>query len=212
VARSQHFYEEGLRFYSHQAAGTKFVAATGPGLVFPEEYYGEIYYPGISKNIPPGGLHRCIQNGQGDAFEAWRELLGRELKKGVRPDAKNPFRLVYFEEGLLPCRDAVYMIVVEKAQEEMKKRLEQWSGRGQRENYLADMASVLGLYVRSHRIVCVPPGKSRGLESLTLLSSAYWIISRRGVAKSISHGFVLNWPVLIAGGGIAVSAGQFLLN
>ena len=194
LSTSQHFYEEGRRFYSHPEARLLFIVSTSPGVIIPEEYYGEeIYFPGITKVIPPGSLSTL----SGIGFENWRFRLRTVLFNGQK--IKNPFRTIYFDEGIGKCsRNLNYGIFWAEAVNIIKSKIRKWAEKGLKEEYIEDLIAVVRYFIERSNINIVKLNikpKDKLLYTYTLMSEGYWFVSERRM-KRIRRGLVLNIPVI----------------
>jgi hypothetical protein len=91
---SQHFYEEAIKFYAHDQSKQLYVGSSSPGILIPEEFYGEdIYYPGISKDVPPNVSIFDTERGHSNSFINLRWLLQQRIHNNV--SVTNPFRIPF---------------------------------------------------------------------------------------------------------------------
>jgi hypothetical protein len=203
---SQNYYEEGIRFYLHGGKGNSYTTATTPGLLLPEEYYGSVYFPGVTRLVPPGAIGDYFRTaGESEpgrrAFDTWRHLLRSQVfDEPATATAKNPFRLAYFENGYRSARDTHYLVIASSAGPALQEALHRWTSRGLAAEYLED-TTCLARHALAHPqlIQVVPP--SAGVDSLTRLtpmSSGYCLISEREPErKKINHGRAINWSARV---------------
>ena len=196
LSSSQHFYEEGRRFYFHPKVRYLFIGSASPGIMIPEEYYGkEIYFPGITRVIPPGSLSSV----SGPGFETWRFLLREKLLSGR--SIENPFRTIYFDEGLGTTKALItYSVFWEEARKNLKSKVKIWEPRGLKDEYLDDAAAVMHFFFSKWNIrvlkLSIEPEKSRHY-AYTLVSDGYWFISERSrEMKKIRKGRAINIPAI----------------
>lgn len=213
LSNSQHFYEEGIRFYHHPEKGVSYTTSTTPGLLLPKEYYGSVYFPGITKLVPPGRIHDAFSLGNpgSSAFFAWRYLLREQLHHHPEDAiAKNPFRLAYFENGFLPAKRANYLIIGDSAQAALRRSLLKWQNQGLGNEYVEDIVLLVSTYLGNvddprqvASIGCLQTMPTDvDLSRLTLMSRGFCLSSERDRDKrAITHGRAINWsaaPLLAA--------------
>ena len=193
LPNSQRFYEEGIRFYEHPGRHTSFTSSSTPGILLPEEYYGSVYFPGITKVVPPGELQTAYRDRNPpsfthQAYESWRYLLREQLFNHPEDAlAKNPFRLAYFELGLREAVRANYFILTDSAGIAIRSAMQKWEEAGLGEHYEQDAVEVVCANIGSAdrpSVRCLrgsDPDLNFGLDlrRLTLLSSAFTLISER---------------------------------
>ena len=195
LSSAQHFYEEGRRFYFHPAADAIYVSSVSPGIMIPEEYYGkEIYFPGISRVIPPGSL----STPSGMWFENWRFRMLEVLFSGKR--IENPFRMVYFDDGVQRAAMNIrYGIFWREALATLRKNINYWTERGLGDEYIEDVIAVTRFFLANPKMKMVKlfhEPKSSSLYVYTLLSKGYIFVSEREEKARIRCGRVFNIPVL----------------
>lgn len=128
------FYLEGRRFYRQKGIPDYHCCAMTPGAIIPEEYYGEIYRPGMAgdKGFQPGSFIDVNIVGN----EKWN-------KEFERKGSLNPYRPIHKDSSLDRAEKAGsrihYIVDMEKVSDALGKGIEKWD----REKYRKDAINIL---------------------------------------------------------------------
>ena len=202
IMNSQIFYEEGIRFYE-QNKDRFYVSSTSSGLLIPEEFYGSDFYePGITKTFPPSlftveNLLCCDQNEKVREWDEHLQVCARKVWKKENREIKNPFRNLYFINGITrnKWKPICYQYEVKGVAQALQNAYRRYSEIGKGGLYLEDVKSLFRFFYDHVHIRIYENPNFREESSWLTLSSGVdgdCLLSVRGDKRAIAHGFKLN--------------------
>jgi len=200
---SQHFYHEGIKFYDNNLSKLLFIGSSTPGILIPEEFFGEeLYFPGITKTIKPQIVFEDYDNENINDLLNLRLLLQDKINKNET--ISNPFRIPYFTMGLAAKakklnkkrkEEIFYSIYKESALKALKQKKQKWAQLNKATEYEEDIKTIYKYFSRLISINFLDLDKNNSLHhEYTLIGDdGYWYISEREEElKKISKGVLLN--------------------
>ena len=217
LMNSQIFYEEGIRFY-RQDEPHCYVSSSTPGLIIPEEFYGEeFYYPGITRDYPPNlfSMKNYMRYDESSRLQEWDKHLQRvaqDIFDSTGKELKNPYRNRYFIDGIMAAarqKPVHYQYHSGSVAMELQASYGKYPD-SKRQLYLEDVKTLFSHFYRlhcDHQLFLYESPQFRKDSTLITLTpglGGFSILSHRGKGK-IVNGWKLNQSVISTTLGFALN-------